>query len=266
LNIEQYIVRDGEDWLEIIADFSDINDSHYSDEELLEAREMLLRGAESDAICLELVEAEIEKREMLEPTPTIELSERDDDWLAERRYDIKSELVVANSKVEELKNEREDIDEELKRRFSERKTSGTRTNRFTLSMGEDDNYPIVIDRNEFEDYILKTGNIHLLQKRLSLTATREELDALNAEKQGILDKLEEAKWSDDICVDVMLALSKEDASTVDEIVEIHNRKILVLRATGKLQEATKNALDEHYTIPGVGIEPKLTISQVKRNK
>lgn len=260
LDVYKYIVRDGEDWQRAVQQFSELNDDYYTDEQLLEARENYLRVLEQDAIGLELIEEEIVKRELLESTPNIELTERDDDWLAERRYEIKTELVLANSKVDELKNERDDIDEELKRRFTERKTSGTRTDRFTISMGQDDNYPITVDRNEFEEYVLKTGNIHLLQKRLSMTAVREELDALNAEKQAHLDKLEEAKWADNACVDVLYDLAEADESDYNVL----DKKILILRATGKLQEATKNALEEHYSIPGIGMETKLTISQVKR--
>jgi hypothetical protein len=227
----------------------------FLDEHLLEELNMVPRAIGSWVFYLERLEQEVKDRDLFE--------ERTDDWLAERRAAVRLQITGLTKQQEALAAERDEIEQEFFRRFTERNTSGTRTSRYTISAKQDDHYPEMQDRMEFEQYVLATGKLHLLQKRLSLTAIREELDALADQKANYLENLTEAGWEEDTCRYVLVSLAQErgEEPINEEVIE---NKIKVLSVTNRLKEGMFEALDQHYSIPGVGISTKLTLNQVKR--
>lgn len=238
----------------------------FSDNDLLDELNSLPVHIGWFAEKLVAVEAEIEARGLLEPAPAIELDERTDDWLAERRAEIRKEIATLSKQQKEKSEQRDEIEQEFFRRFSERGTSGTRTSKYTMSARQDDHYPEVQDRTEFEAYLLRTGKIHLLQKRLALTAIREELDAMKQEREVYEIGLEEADWHVDACRYVLTALAEEAAAETGTAVNetLIENKLKILERTKTLKSGVTDALDQHYDIPGVGITTKLTLNQVKR--
>lgn len=192
---------------------------------------------------------------LLVPTE-IKLEERTDSWLADRRDEIAKEVSALKRQDEALKSERDDIDQELRRRFDERGTTGTQTSRFTLILREDDNYPEVYDRTEFEDYVLRTKKIHLLQKRLSMSSVQEELMALRDECQALKDELNASQNKEETAAALYEQLHKED--------EHVSTKIDVLRKSGMLVAALEEELESYFSIPGVQIVTKYSINSKKR--
>lgn len=198
------------------------------------------------------VKHEIGLRELL-ITKDVPIEERNDDWLAEQRNKIKLELAELKKQDDELREFRDQIDQEFMRRFEERGTSGTRTSKFTISVREDDSYPEIQDRTEFEDYILRTKNIHLLQKRLSLSAIQEELAAKKEEYASYKEQLDNA-------------IDKEGmAETIyKELFQCPDNKLEVLKMTKQIVPTLEQELKDFFSIPGIGIVTKKTINAVKR--
>lgn len=236
----------------------DVDD--WQDIELLEQLNLYPRVIGKITAALEQVENEVVAREILTPNVPPTLDERTDDWLAERRNEIRGELSDNARKEETLKAERDEIDQEFVRRFRERQTSGTRAGRFTISMKMDDNYPEVTDRTSFEQYVLESGKLHLLQKRLSLSSVKEELAAFEQERKASLKKLNEEGFTREVCFTALSEIQEDHYP--DDII---NNKLDIWTATGRLEEGIVAEINEHYTIPGVNVVSKLTINQVKRN-
>lgn len=254
-------------WLKVAEEI--IED--YDDEDLLEEVNIIPRIIGYDIAYIQALNDEVIKREILiEPEP-IKLKDRTDDWLAERRNELKLEISKLKRQDEELKAERDDIDSEFMARFTARGTSGTRTARFTISARVDAAYPEVEDRNEFEAYLLKTGKLHLLQKRLSLGSVKEEQDIMKQEKEAWTTYLDDNKWSTESCEHVLEELYEMQADVEDEeeyeaFQEEYKMRIGTLANASNevIKQATKTLLDDQYSIPGVGVAEKLTINQVKR--
>lgn len=227
-----------------------------TDNELLTELNFLPRLIARDLRCLEIVENQT--RDMFVPVE-VSLSERTDDWLAERRDAIKQEVSQLKRQDEALKAERDAIDEELVARFKERGTSGTRAARFTISMKSDDSYPVCSDRTAFENYLLETKKLHLLQKRLSLSAMQEELAILNEERKAYISRMEEANDIVDEACQIYRELHSHEAlsdveQTIDQMV---SDKTIV--------NSVKQELQDRCVIPGIELVQKLTINQVKRS-
>lgn len=189
----------------------------------------------------------------------IDLSERTDDWLAERRNKIKEDLSVLKRQDEELRDERERIDQEFFRRFAERGTKGTRASRFTISIKEDASYPEITDRTEFEAYVLNTKKLHLLQKRLSLGAIQEELAALQEEHNFYKERLENSSNKIQTAEEIYMELFAKHG---DEEGLLRN-KINILKATGTLVSMLEQELKEYFSVNGVSVKTKQTINAVK---
>jgi hypothetical protein len=153
-----------------------------------------------------------------------------------------------------VEEEVSEIEEEWRRRFTERGSSGTTTSKYTVTISQDDHYPEITDREGLDDYILSTKKLHLLQKRLSLTAAREELDAMENEKVAWLEKLDEQGWTQDACANCFSELG------------LNNTGLKIFFNQGRLEEFVRNQLDSHFSIPGLGITTKLTLHQSKRGK
>jgi hypothetical protein len=234
------------------------------DEELLEFYNLLPRELGATLSALEKVDAEVEARELFDPVVLLGPEEQTDDWLAERRNEIRLEISELARKEEALKAERDEIDQIFIERFRERQTSGTRAGRFTVSMRMDDNYPEVTDRTVFEEYVLKSGKLHLLQKRLSLSSVKEELAAFVQEHAAAVKALEEANFSKEACAKVLQDI-QDESWTEEQRESLAENKLNVLLTTGRLKEAVLSELDEYYKIPGVNVVSKLTINQVRRN-
>ena len=249
---------------------AEIDVINYTDEDLLGQLETSRRQIGYFAAQLEAIEKEIATRDLLAPIPEIELEERPDDWIAIRRNQIKNELSALKKKDELLRDERQRIDDELYNRFSKRGTTGTKTNEFTLSLVSDDAYPEIGDRSGFEQYILETGKLHLLQKRVSLTALREELNILDEEKEAIIKRLEETNWKEEECINTLVSLfMDENFVDGDEfrnagLVNEYRKKLENLKVLGLLKEYTKNELEETFKLPGINMVTKITINQRKR--
>jgi len=105
------------------------------------------------------------------------LKKKDDEWLADRRKEIDAALSELRRKEEVLRAEKDTIEAEFFRRFNERKSHSTTTDRWTVVRIIDDKYPIIEDRQAFEAYVLEQRAMHLLQKRLLLGAVQDEVKA-----------------------------------------------------------------------------------------
>lgn len=187
------------------------------------------------------------------------LSNQTDDWLAERRAQLKVEIALLKEKDDALKAERDEIDEEFTRRFSERGSTSTRTSHYTISLREDFNYPKVEDLTDFEDYVLRTKKLHLFQKRISSNAVKEELAIRQQEYNAFKKILDENQWNDDICKRVYIDLHQED----EELDFVLNR-VCVLQTVGQLKSTVEEELKAHLELPGIGVITKQTINAVKR--
>jgi hypothetical protein len=108
---------------------------------------------------------------------TPNLVEMTDEDLAQRRYDIGKEISELKRQDEALRAARDAVEQEFYRRFEERGSTATKTTTFTVSARVDDKYPDLVDREAFEAYVLSSGNLFLLQSRLSMSAVQEELAA-----------------------------------------------------------------------------------------
>lgn len=183
------------------------------------------------------------------------LEGQSDDTLADRRKAIADEIAVLQRQEEALKAERDSIDQEFKDRFNERGTEGTKTSRFTLSLITDDAYPMIEDRTAFEDYILKTGDLHLLQKRPAINALKEELSIKQVERANYEQRLDDANWDSSVCEEVLRELSDGD---------IENRLTVLRLIDGGLKTATQSALEEKFSVPGIAFKKNVTLRQVKR--
>lgn len=232
----------------------ELDASTMSEEELFSWLNLLPRVIETLTKNLELVQQEAST--ILVPVE-IDIKERTDDWLAERRNEIKAELALLKKSDDALRAEREEIDQEFIRRFSERGTRGTRAARFTISLKEDDSYPEIVDRTEFEDYVLSTKKLHLLQKRLSLSAIQEELAVLQEEYDAYATRLESSINKEATAEDIY----KELFSSSDD--ELLLNKINILKMTGTLVSTLEQDLKSHFSVPGVDIRKKQTINAVK---
>lgn len=101
------------------------------------------------------------------------LTERSDEDIAARRYEIKEELARLNKEIDELKAERGEIDLEITSRLEARGATSFGTEEFTVSMRTEPMYPQAIDRERLERYILGENALYLLQFRLSTSAIQE---------------------------------------------------------------------------------------------
>jgi hypothetical protein len=207
--------------------------------------------------CLEAVENEVYAREIFVDS-IITLQERNDDWLGEKRNDIKLQLSSLKKQEDALRELRDDIDEELMRRFDERGTSGTRTSRFTISVREDDSYPEIEDRTLFEDYVISTKKIHLLQKRLSLSAIQEELAAMQEEYVTYRDRLAKSINKETTAESIYKELFGGDDN------ELLDNKINILKYTNNLVSTLEEDLKDYFSVPGIRVVTKKSINSVKR--
>lgn len=200
----------------------------------------------------------------------VDLTEVSDDWLAERRDILRKRKSRVRRIDEAVAADMDAVEQEFYRRFAERNSKGTRTNKFMMSLVIDDHYPEITDKTEFDNYVLSTKKLHLMQKRLSMTAMREELDLLLEEKKDWLERLEEGGWSKDLCtkclehityrqIDETCDTPEEEATLEDQLAS----KLAVLEAVGNWKDATKLALEDYYRIPGVNLVQKMKLSQKK---
>jgi len=234
-----------------------LNFEELDDEALLTLYNALPRNLEANTALLVDVENEIKLREML-IEHSIPLEERTDDWLAERRDAIKREVALVKKQDDILKEERELIDAEFVRRFEERGTSGTKAARFTISIKEDDHYPETYDRTDFENYVLETKKIHLLQKRLSLSAVQEELAAMREEYEAYSKRLNKSIDKEATAEEIYRELNIiQDESVLEN-------KLSILKATKQLVSTLEQELLDYYSIPGIRVVTKRTINSVKR--
>jgi hypothetical protein len=201
----------------------------------------------------------------------MDLQEVTDDWLADRRKRLHHIVSVLNKKAKTVGAEIDDLELEFNRRFAERNSTGTQTDKWFITQQIDDHYPEMQDRDEFYSYMIATRKTHLMQKRLSVTAIREELDLLIQEKQHWLDELEENNWDAKTCTRCLTHILErridEQAHTNDEVSILqqeHDHRLSVLRAVGNWKTVTTNVLNDFYRIPGVVLREKITLSQRKR--
>jgi len=109
--------------------------------------------------------------------PNESIQDFTDEELAQRRDVIRRRLSELSRATELHKAERAMLDEEFLRRFDERHSQGTKTEGWTIFVREDLSYPDLYDIQAFEDYIRETGNLYLLQRRISITNLEEEFKA-----------------------------------------------------------------------------------------
>lgn len=196
------------------------------------------------------------------PEKIIPLTDRDDEYLAQRRADIKKEIAALEMESEALRAERDTLDQEFMARFEERKSSGTRTTNFTISKRVDFNYPQISDQTDFEQYVLKSKKLYLYQKRLSSNSVREELAIFAAERKEFLDFLEENGYDNEACISVLRELYEHNDEKPP--LQAFENKLLALTFADKLKEAVLQELDSFYSIPGINVIQKITITQVRR--
>lgn len=186
------------------------------------------------------------------------LNETTDDWLAERRAELKVEIAQLKEQDDKLKEEREAIDEEFARRFAERGSSSTRTSHYTISLREDFNYPKVGDLTDFEEYVLRTKKLHLLQKRISSNAVKEELAIRLQEKEAFIKLLNDNDWDNETCKRVYCNMHE------DENEEYVLNRATILDLTGHFKNTVKEELENYANLPGIEVVTKQTINAVKR--
>jgi hypothetical protein len=87
------------------------------------------------------------------------------------------EIAEFARQEEALRAEKDTIDNEFRRRFEERGATATKTEKWTTFLKIDDAYPELYDRQAFEEYVIRTRDLHLLQTRISVSAVQEELAA-----------------------------------------------------------------------------------------
>lgn len=200
----------------------------------------------------------------------MELKEQTDDWLADRRKELQSNISQLRRETEALNADLDEVEIEFNRRFAERNSTGTQTDKWILTQRVDDHYPEMQDRDEFYSYLLATRKTHLMQKRLSVTAIREELDLLLQEKQRWLEELEENNWNAETCTQCLEHITArriDEQATHEEIPVLeseHKHRLDVLRAVGNWKDTTTNVLNDFYRIPGVVLREKITLSQRRR--
>jgi hypothetical protein len=204
----------------------------------------------------QLEAVEVAAADFLHPN-TVDIKERTDNWLAERRNELKVELSDLKKQDDDLRAQRDEIDQEFMCRFETRGTRGTRTARFTISLKEDASYPEIVDRTEFEDYVLSTKKLHLLQKRLSLSAIQEELSVLHEQYEEYKSRLDNSINKETTAEDIYFELFGSEDS------ELLKNKISILRATSSLISTLEQDLKGHFSVPGVDIRTKQTINAVK---
>lgn len=187
-----------------------------------------------------------------------DLTEQTDDWLAERRAELKVEIAQLKEQDDKLKEEREAIDEEFTRRFLERGSSSTRTSHYTISLREDFNYPKIEDQTEVEEFILRTKKLHLLQKRISSNAIKEELAIREQEKNAFIKLLDENNWNDETCKQIYCDMHQ------DEEEEYVLNRAFILSHTSQLKNTVEEELANYANIPGIAVVTKQTINAVKR--
>ena len=183
-----------------------------------------------------------------------------DDVLADRRYEIRGEISQLKRLDEALKAERNSIDQEFTRRFKERGSTGARTANSTITLNVEDHYPEVYDRQEFETYVLHTGKLHLIQKRVAMGSLQEEIMVLEEEVTIWRTRYKEAKTDveqQEVARKIMQELLEIPSDSIDE-------KLTILVLTKQLDQYIENALKEHASIPGINLVQKETINQVKR--
>lgn len=182
----------------------------------------------------------------------VALKEQSDDELAERRYQIKGELAELEGQVSALKDEREEIDEEFKRRFNERGSTSTKTTRSRISLRRDIAYPMLADATAFEDYVLENKAIHFLQKRINLSAINEELAAMKQEREAYLKLLEDNNWSKETCYQVLGEINIT-SSVIKPIIQDLSEEVL--------RSVVEAELTNKFSIPGIELITKETINQ-----
>jgi hypothetical protein len=181
--------------------------------------------------------------------------------LAQRRYDIKGEISNLKREDELLKAERDSIDQEFERRLKSRGSTATKAGGFTITLKEDDKYPMIGDHTVFETYVLDTKKLHLLQKRLSMTSIQEELAAMRAEQTALRTQLVEAQTKEDI--NSIFAKVKEFISH-NAITNISLRNPNSFSRTEDLKVYLDELLDTVYQIPGISLVTHITLNQTKR--
>jgi hypothetical protein len=199
------------------------------------------------------------------------LAEQTDDWLADRRKELQADASRLKREGEAIKAEIDEIELEFNRRFAERNSTGTQTNRWTLSQQIDDHYAVIENREDYDRYRLASQKLYLSESRLARKSIREELDLLETEKQHWLEELEENGWDVETCTKCLEHITNrkmdEHALTPEEAAVMqqeHEHRLNVLRAVGNWRDATTNALNDFYRIPGVVMREKITLSQRKR--
>jgi hypothetical protein len=105
------------------------------------------------------------------------LSTMTDDELADRRDELRTKLSELARAEDEIRAEKDSIDQEFISRFTSRGSTATKTSLFTISARENDRYPELVDRNAFEAYVLANKALYLLQSRLSMKEIQDELAA-----------------------------------------------------------------------------------------
>jgi hypothetical protein len=201
----------------------------------------------------------------------MELQDRTDDWLADRRKELLTSISRLNKEAKELAAEVDLIEIEFNQRFTDRNSTGTQTDKWSITQVVDDYYPEIQDRDDFDAYLIATRKLHLMQKRLSVTSIREELDLLLQEKQHWLEELNYNNWNEETCTKCLEHILdrriNEQVTTDEELTLLqkeHEHRLTVLRAIGTWEAVTMNILDDFYRIPGVTIREKTKISQRKR--
>jgi hypothetical protein len=190
------------------------------------------------------------------------LADRDDEWLATRRYAIKGEIAICERASEALRAERDSIDQEFLERFDERKSEGTKTSTYTISKSRDFNYPQIDDQTAFERYVLRTHKLYLYQKRVAVKTIQEELAIFALEKKEFLDFLEAAEYDAESCAAVFCKLYENMDDKPPQ--EVFGTKLLALTLANRLKEGVLEELETFYSIPGIVVVTKTRINQVHR--
>lgn len=92
--------------------------------------------------------------------------------LLEKRAAVGAEIKKMNAELKELKEEQMDLDSAIMQRADGANLSRVSNDFYTASVTEEE-FPQVLDWDQFYEYILKNRDFSLLQRRPSSTAYRE---------------------------------------------------------------------------------------------
>jgi NADPH-dependent 7-cyano-7-deazaguanine reductase QueF len=94
---------------------------------------------------------------------------------ADMIYELRAKRLDKAKEVEAIKKDEQDLEEHIIALLESQNLKSGRGKVATVTISQKDT-PALLDYEKFAKYLKKTGNVHLLQKRLATTAIKEMMD------------------------------------------------------------------------------------------